>query len=98
MAHPREGIEILGVIGIRISFVGDEGADDGGWNVSLVPSSGVETGHGDLVAGDFCFAGRLNLPILVEIGSVRGTIGGSREIWNDKRNDDSRNPRQGNTL
>src|SRR5438094_230994 len=55
MTHPGKGIEIGSVVGIGIRFVGNQRADNGGWNVSLVPRGGVETRQRNLIACDFCF-------------------------------------------
>src|SRR5690242_21154697 len=98
MTHARERIEVGGVIGIGISFVGDQCADNGGRNVGLVPARRVEAGLGDLIAGCFGITGRLNLPISVEIGPIGRTVGvgGGYEAWNQRKNSDNQNRREGN--
>src|SRR5262249_11665509 len=98
MTHAWKGIEIRGVIGIAIGFVRNQRADHGGRNVRLVPRRGVEASHGDLIAGGFRFARRLNLPVLMEIGAVGRTFGVSsdRETGNCQGSGDSKNRRQGN--
>src|SRR5215472_6018413 len=87
MTHARKRIQIHGVSGVAIRFVGHERADDGRRNVAPVPACGVETCEGDLITGGFGFTGRLDLPVLVQVGSIRGAVRGGDEAWYHKTNE-----------
>lgn len=62
----REVFQVHAVIGIRESFVCNQGADDGAGNFGFVPIFGGESGSGDGFGGGLVNARRLQLPRTVE--------------------------------
>src|ERR1700685_549410 len=65
-------MQVGGVERIGISLVADQRGNDGAWNLRGMPSACIKSQRGNLLARRLHFAGRMNLPIFMEINARSG--------------------------